>query len=79
MDKVINFFTNVLDGPVYIVVLVVSVIMIFACIGFLAERSLKQKKEASKYATVSDTSFDNATKVEEVPSFQNIVDRKSVV
>ncbi len=55
MDNVINFFRDTLDGPFYIVWVVVLVILIFACIGYLAEKGIKNKKEKEKYATVSDT------------------------
>lgn len=55
MDIVISFFRDTLDGPFYIVWVVVLVILIFACIGYLAEKGIKNKKEKEKYATVSDT------------------------
>lgn len=55
MDIVIEFFRDTLDGPFYIVWVVVLVILIFACIGYLAEKGIKNKKEKEKYATVSET------------------------
>ena len=55
MDIVIEFFRDTLDGPFYIVWVVVCVILIFACIGYLAEKGIKNKKEKEKYATVSET------------------------
>lgn len=55
MDIIIGFFRDTLDGPFYIVWVVVLVILIFACIGYLAEKGIKNKKEKEKYATVSDT------------------------
>ena len=63
MDIVISFFRDSLDGPVYIVVVVVAVILFFACIGYLAEKSINTKKEKAKYAEVendSTTSIDNS-------------------
>ncbi len=54
MDIVIEFFRDTLDGPFYIIWVVVLVILIFACIGYLAEKGIKNKKEKEKYATVSD-------------------------
>lgn len=45
----ISFFRDFLSGPLYIVVVVISVIGIFACIGYLAERNLKEKEEKKKY------------------------------
>ena len=55
MDIVISFFRDTLDGPFYIVWVVVLVILIFACIGYLAEKGINRKKEKEKYATVSNT------------------------
>ena len=55
MDIVIEFFRDTLDGPFYIVWVIFCVILIFACIGYLAEKGIKNKKEKEKYATVSDT------------------------
>lgn len=55
MDIVIEFFRDTLDGPFYIAWVVVLVILIFACIGYLAEKGIKNKKEKEKYATVSET------------------------
>ena len=56
MDIVIEFFRDTLDGPFYIVWVVILVILIFACIGYLAEKGINNKKEKKKYATVSNTS-----------------------
>lgn len=79
MDIVIEFFRDTLDGPFYIVWVVVLVILIFACIGYLAEKGIKNKKEKEKYATVDDTNntavvqdtvvsdASNATQVESSP------------
>ena len=79
MDIVIEFFRDTLDGPFYIVWVVVLVILIFACIGYLAEKGIKNKKEKEKYATVYDTNntavvqdtvvsdVSNATQVESSP------------
>ena len=65
MDIVIEFFRDTLDGPFYIVWVVVCVILIFACIGYLAEKGIKNKKEKEKYATVSEPV--NTTQVTSVP------------
>ena len=56
MDMIIEFFRDTLDGPFYIAWVVVLVILIFACIGYLAEKGINKKKEKEKYATVNDTS-----------------------
>lgn len=55
MDMIIEFFRDTLDGPFYIVWVGVLVILIFACIGYLAEKGINKKKEKEKYATVNDT------------------------
>ena len=61
MDFIIEFFRDTLVGPFYIVWVVVCVILIFACIGYLAEKVINIKKEKEKYVTVDDnnTSLDN--------------------
>ena len=53
MDSFVIFFRDTLDGPLYIVVVIVAVILLFACIGYLAEKSINRKKEAARYAEVS--------------------------
>ena len=66
MDIVIEFFRDTLDGPFYIVWVVVLVIFIFACIGYLAEKSINNKKEKEKYAIVSEDNVNNeSVKIEE--------------
>lgn len=49
MDFIITFFRDILDGPLYIVVAVISGILICSCIGYLAERSMIKKKEKEQY------------------------------
>lgn len=59
MDLIIGFFRDVLDGPLYIIVTIICVILICSCIGYLAEQSLNKKKKKKEYeethATVSNT------------------------
>ena len=50
----INFFRDVLDGPLYIVIAILSVIFIMAIIGFLMERKKLEEDEKAKFAVVSD-------------------------
>lgn len=52
MEKVITFFTETLSGTTYIVVVIIAVILFFACIGYLAERSIMRKKKEEKYISV---------------------------
>ena len=58
MDIVISFFRDTLDGPFYIAWVVVLVILIFACIGYLAEKGINNKHEREKYATVLENDSD---------------------
>lgn len=58
MDFLITFFRDILDGPVYIIVAVISGILICSCIGYLAERSLKQKEKQKEYAKAAEISID---------------------
>lgn len=44
MDFVIVFFRDVLNGPVYIVVVSICSILICSCIGYMGERYLDEKK-----------------------------------
>lgn len=65
MDIVISFFRDTLDGPFYIVWVIILVIFIFACIGYLAEKGINKKHERERYATV-DESDSNASVVQDV-------------
>ena len=60
MEFVITFFRDILDGPLYIVVAIISVILICSCIGYLAETSINKKKAKQEYdeshADVSNSS-----------------------
>ncbi len=49
MDFIVTFFRDVLDGPVYIIVSIISGILICSCIGYLAEQNLLKKKAIEDY------------------------------
>ena len=49
----VNFFRDVLNGPLYIVVVILSIIFIMAIIGFIMERKQKEKEAKGKVAFVS--------------------------
>ncbi len=51
----IEFFRDVLDGPIYIVTTILSVIFIMAIIGFLMERKKLEKEAKEKMAVVSNS------------------------
>ena len=89
MDIVISFFRDTLSGPLYIVVVVIGVIGICACIGYLAEESMKQKDKAVKqekmYAsvptvTVSEPQQNNVQAVPSVATSQleNVVSSEDI-
>lgn len=49
MDFIITFFRDILDGPLYIIVAIISGILICSCIGYMAEVSLNKKKAKKEY------------------------------
>ena len=53
MENVIHFFRDTLSGPSYIIYVIVLVILILACMGYIAENKLKEKKQKDKYAEVA--------------------------
>lgn len=57
----IKFFRDVLNGPLYIIVVLLSIILIMAIIGFMLERKQREKYIKSKMAFVDR---------EDVPSAQ---------
>lgn len=61
----IEFFRDVLDGPLYIAITVLSIIFIMAIIGFLMERKKLEKEAKSKIAVISNTE-DVVTPIEPV-------------
>ncbi len=65
MDGLIVFFRDILSGPLYIVAVVVAIILIFACIGYLAEKSIDQKKIASQYIEADEVVIDNPVNMTE--------------
>ena len=50
----IEFFRDVLNGPLYIVTTILSVIFIMAIIGFLMERKKLEKEYKEQVAVVSN-------------------------
>lgn len=57
-----KFYRDVLDGPIYIVAVVLAVILIMAIIGFIMERKQYAKAAANKVAHVDQ----NVAPIEEV-------------
>lgn len=58
MDIIVVFFRDVLDGPLYIIVALISGILFCSCIGYLAEQNNLKKaakeKFTNSYATVAN-------------------------
>lgn len=53
MEVFVHFFRDTLSGPVYVIVVIIAIILIFACIGYLAENKIKEKEQKEKYAEVA--------------------------
>lgn len=49
----IHFFRDVLDGPLYLVIVIISIILIMAIIGFIMERKKLEKEEKDKSVIVA--------------------------
>lgn len=49
MDFIVVFFRDILDGPLYIVLVIINSILICSCIGYLADNYLKRKKAQEDY------------------------------
>ncbi len=49
----VEFFRDVLDGPLYIIITVLSIIFIMAIIGFIMERKKLEKEAKAKTAVIS--------------------------
>lgn len=66
MDFIVVFFRDILDGPLYIIVALISGILFCSCIGYLAEQNNLKKAAKEKfnnsYATVAniDNSVSNS-------------------
>lgn len=58
MDYIVIFFRDILDGPVYVIVALISGILFCSCIGYLAEQNNLKKAAKEKlnnsYATVAN-------------------------
>ncbi len=70
MEKVLTFFTETLSGTTYIIVVIIAVILFFACIGFLAERSIIRKKKMEQYAKANTNMETSPVKEPVTPQVQ---------
>lgn len=62
----IPFFRDILDGPLYFIVLVISIILIMAIIGFIMERKQLEKQEKEKRVVVGSPTPIEPVKTREV-------------
>lgn len=74
---IVSFFRDFLSGPLYVFVVIVSAIGIIACIGYLAEATLKQKelekKRKEMYAEVHFLPTDDASATAVVSNVSTVV------
>lgn len=69
MDYVVIFFRDILDGPLYIVVSIISVILICSCIGYMAEQhELKKSAVAQFNHKYNDITHDSESALGKVPN-----------
>lgn len=62
-----EFFRDFLDGPLYIVVVVIAVILIMAIIGYFMEKNQNEAKLKSKVAEINDNSTVSSSAVSSTP------------
>lgn len=43
MENIIHFFRDILDGPLYIIVVIISILLLCVCIGYLID--VRQKRQ----------------------------------
>ena len=43
MENIIHFFRDILDGPLYVIVVIISILLLCVCIGFLID--VRQKRQ----------------------------------
>ncbi len=73
-----KFFRDVLDGPLYIIVAIVAIILIMAIIGFILEKKKIAKEQEDKIATVDlpkstgPVSVTNNKKPETIPVYEEM-------
>ena len=43
MENIIHFFRDILDGPLYVIVVIISILLLCVCIGYLID--VRQKRQ----------------------------------
>ena len=81
MDLIIHFFRDILDGPLYWIFVVICVLLILILLGYILDRTNKNKLEAEKIANAPTPSgkieFGSKSDMEvkkELESSDNIID-----
>lgn len=69
----IEFFRDVLNGPLYIVVSIIAIILIMAIIGFIMERKKLEKEHNEEIAHISNQQTETVTPIEPVNIQENNV------
>lgn len=68
----VEFFRDVLDGPLYIVTAVICVIFIMAIIGFLMERKKLEKEAKNRVAVINNNPVNTSSANTPVVNNQNV-------
>ena len=43
MENIIHFFRDILDGPLYVIVVIISILLLCVCIGYLIDVRRKRQ------------------------------------
>ena len=43
IENIIHFFRDILDGPLYVIVVIISILLLCVCIGYLIDVRLKRQ------------------------------------
>lgn len=68
----IEFFRDFLDGPIYFVVAVISIVLIMAIIGYLMEKKKLEQEEKNKRVTIDIAPIEEVEVREQVVVDSNI-------
>lgn len=71
------FYRDFLDGPIYYVVLVLSIIFIMALIGFVIERKQLEREKKNREAVLNDIVNPNTSSVMASTSVNNVTNQVS--
>lgn len=75
----IHFFRDILDGPLYIALVVVCIILIMAIIGFIMDRKKLEKEENEKRVVVGGTTPMEPVRTREVVLNTNMDEKVEMI